>query len=290
MAYSKREDYKVQKFYKVQSDTIQNEIKRETKMSSLFVLGNGESRKNISIDNLKSHGKVYGCNAIYRDHTVDGLISVDPGIIHEIYHSGYAFKNKCYFRGWTPVPEMHLDMMIESMKSQTKGDAPIKENEKNNSTEFVIHMSDVNKSKAAKVGNDLKRWKGFGTKLISISWVKDYDKVTCLTDYFGDDPGWSAGATALSIGIKEEKPKQVYMIGMDFHSKTQYLNNIYKDTDHYLSSENPAIKPDNWIIQFSKVFGYHPNVEFIWVHEGHVFPEWKKHKNIKIISHEDLTF
>ena len=44
-------------------------------MSSLFVLGNGESRKNISIDNLKSHGKFYGCNAIYRDYTVDGLIS-----------------------------------------------------------------------------------------------------------------------------------------------------------------------------------------------------------------------
>ena len=77
---------------------------------------------------------------------------------------------------------------------------------------------------------------------------------------------------------------------MDFHSQTEYINNIYKDTDHYLSSKDPAVKPDNWILQFSKVFGYHPNVEFIWVHEGHVFPEWKKHKNIKIISHKDLTF
>ena len=97
MAYSKREDYKIQKFYKVQPDTIQNEIKRQTKMTSLFGLGNGESRNNFSIDNLKLHGKVYGCNAIYRDYNLDGLISVDPGIIHEIYHSGYAFKYKCYF-------------------------------------------------------------------------------------------------------------------------------------------------------------------------------------------------
>ena len=185
---------------------------------------------------------------------------------------------------------MHYDMMVESMRSQTEGDGPIKENEQNNSTEFVIHMSDVNKSKAAKVGNDLKGRKGYGTKLISISWLKDFDKVTSLTDYFGEDPGWSAGATALAIGVKEEKPKQVYMIGMDFHSQTEYINNIYKDTDHYLSSKDPAVKPDNWILQFSKVFGYHPNVEFIWVHEGHVFPEWKKHKNIKIISHKDLTF
>ena len=32
MAYSKREDYKVQKFYKVQPNTIQNEVKRKTEM------------------------------------------------------------------------------------------------------------------------------------------------------------------------------------------------------------------------------------------------------------------
>ena len=110
-------------------------------MSKLIVLGNGESRKAYNIDELKTKAKVYGCNAIYRDYTVDSLISVDPGIIHEIYHSGYAFKHKCYFRGWTPVPEMHFDMMVESMRSQTDGDGPIKENEQHNSTEFVIHMS-----------------------------------------------------------------------------------------------------------------------------------------------------
>ena len=68
-----------------------------------------------------------------------------------------------------------------------------------------------------------------------------------------------------------------------------YLNNIYKDTPHYLSSKDPAVVPENWIGQFSKVFSYHPNVEFIWVHDGELFPEWSNHKNIKIISQKDLT-
>ena len=61
-----------------------------------FVYGNGESRKGFKVSNYG--GTSWGCNAIYRDHNLDGLISVDPGIIHEIYHSGYAFKYKCYFR------------------------------------------------------------------------------------------------------------------------------------------------------------------------------------------------
>ena len=43
-------------------------------MSNLFVLGNGESRKKIPIDMLKYSGKVWGCNAIYREHKLDGLI------------------------------------------------------------------------------------------------------------------------------------------------------------------------------------------------------------------------
>ena len=37
-------------------------------MSDLFVLGNGESRKDIDIDLLKAKGKVYGCNAIFREN------------------------------------------------------------------------------------------------------------------------------------------------------------------------------------------------------------------------------
>jgi len=255
-------------------------------MKNLYVIGNGESRSGIDLNKLD--GKVYGCNAIYRDYTVDVLISVDPGIIHEIYHLGYAFKNDCYFRSWTPVPEWQYDTMLISMQTETSQNAPIKQNDKGDSDHFVIHASDVNKVKAVDNKNDIERWKGFGTKLICVSWVKE-DRVTSLNDFFGEDPGWSAGAIALAIGVKNEKPDNVYMIGMDFYSKTDKMNNIYKDTDHYLSSKDPAVKPENWIGQFSKVFNYHPNVNFKWLTDGEILPEWTGHKNIEKISHNDLT-
>ena len=89
-------------------------------MSNLFVLGNGESRKNIPVDMLKYSGKVWGCNAIYREHKLDGLIAVDPMLEHEIYRSGYAHENPVYFRSWDTMPAEHYDMMIEAQTSNMK--------------------------------------------------------------------------------------------------------------------------------------------------------------------------
>ena len=79
-------------------------------MSDLFVLGNGESRKDIDVDLLKTKGKVYGCNAMYREHKLDGLIAVDPMLEHEIYRSGYCDENKVYFRDWENMPNEHYEM------------------------------------------------------------------------------------------------------------------------------------------------------------------------------------
>lgn len=42
-----------------------------------FVLGNGTSRKNIDMRQLKNYGKVYACNAVYREFNPDYLIAVD---------------------------------------------------------------------------------------------------------------------------------------------------------------------------------------------------------------------
>ena len=42
-----------------------------------LVIGNGESRKNIDIQSIKSEYTLFGCNAIHRDITVDHLICCD---------------------------------------------------------------------------------------------------------------------------------------------------------------------------------------------------------------------
>ena len=65
-----------------------------------FCIGNGESRKDFNLETLRPHGKIYGCNALYRDFTPDVITAVDMGIMHEIYNSGYAQDNKCVFKSY----------------------------------------------------------------------------------------------------------------------------------------------------------------------------------------------
>ena len=53
-----------------------------------FVLGNGKSRLNFDFNHLKRFGKIYGCNALYREFEPDYLIAVDPKMIFEIESKG----------------------------------------------------------------------------------------------------------------------------------------------------------------------------------------------------------
>jgi hypothetical protein len=53
-------------------------------MNHAFVLGNGRSRMAVDPVRLKSLGKLYGCNALYRDCDPDYLVAVDPKMVLEI--------------------------------------------------------------------------------------------------------------------------------------------------------------------------------------------------------------
>jgi len=58
----------------------------------MFVIGNGESRKTINLDNL--HGIKVGCNAVVRDYWVDHLVCVDRRMVDEAsqkYANNYKF-------------------------------------------------------------------------------------------------------------------------------------------------------------------------------------------------------
>ena len=62
-----------------------------------IVYGNGESRLHkVGSTSLPSYIETWGCNAIYRDMTVDKLVSVDYNMQQEIYESGYAHINRCW--------------------------------------------------------------------------------------------------------------------------------------------------------------------------------------------------
>jgi len=61
-----------------------------------FVLGNGESRKGIDINDLKEKGTVFACNGVFRTHQPHFLIAVDPKMILEIAETDYMLHNKVY--------------------------------------------------------------------------------------------------------------------------------------------------------------------------------------------------
>ena len=71
-------------------------------MSAAFVLGNGVSRLLVDLNQLKQRGKIYGCNALYREFAPDVLISTDRGIAQTIQNAGYAQKHTMYTR--KPLP------------------------------------------------------------------------------------------------------------------------------------------------------------------------------------------
>jgi hypothetical protein len=69
-----------------------------------FVLGNGKSRLKFDLNELKSHGKIYGCNGLYRDFTPDVLVATDRPMATEIEKSGYSELNEF----WTRHPEYNI--------------------------------------------------------------------------------------------------------------------------------------------------------------------------------------
>ena len=65
-------------------------------MSIAFVLGNGTSRKDIPLEPLRSHGAIYGCNALYRSFDSDYLIAFDAKMVLEICQSNYQLKHQVW--------------------------------------------------------------------------------------------------------------------------------------------------------------------------------------------------
>ena len=54
-----------------------------------FVLGNGTSRSKLNLNEIKTRGTVYGCNALYREFEPDYLVAVDTKMVNEIIATGW---------------------------------------------------------------------------------------------------------------------------------------------------------------------------------------------------------
>ena len=88
-------------------------------MSRAFVLGNGISRQAISVADMGHMGMIYGCNALYREHTPDVLVATDRPIAEHIQRSGYSASNRFYTR--RPLPGFGAQVVPKAYFGHSSG-------------------------------------------------------------------------------------------------------------------------------------------------------------------------
>jgi len=281
-------------------------------VSRVFCIGNGESRRDFNLQNLRQYGKIYGCNALYRDFTPDVLTSVDHGMMHEIYHAGVAQKIDCYFRDWTKVPAMHYEPMVyggmSEMDAKEHLDDILVSNERGDSDQFVMHGANLKGIVEMIKRNGDKKKISVNNSTIKVSWIQKPDRSHSLMDImvneFGDkttpkDHGWSCGPTSGYVSIKREKPKEIFLIGHDLYSATKHVNNMYKSTKNYVAQQNAPTPCINWIKQWYTLFTWFPEVKFYKVNQfndgrdmvNSPITEWENNKklpNVEYISYSTL--
>ena len=225
-----------------------------------IVYGNGESRPRKPI--VGGDFITWGCNAIYRDFTVDNLVSVDYNMQQEIYESNYAMKNKCWFTDWEVIPSGFDPSLL-----LVNNDAPVYETAKLDRQSCVVQGKDANmvqrKIEEVLIHNpqldpeDFKKKAMFNVG-VYITWVDEYNDKVINIDY---PKGWSAGNTALYLACKHGA-EEVYMLGFDGSSYSEPLNNVYKGSKNYLPADSRGYNTINWDNQFKLVQRDFPNVKF----------------------------
>ena len=260
-------------------------------MKNVFLIGNGESRKDFNLNKLKPKGKIYGCNALYRDFTPDVLISVDHGIMHEIYHSGYCYENETWFRDWNKLP----GMMYETLMPPLNENDIRNENDRKGCDEFVMHGSNGEGEVTILREDGTTYKKNVKQNVTTVSWVRPDDKVKNINDIMPNyiDIGWASGATTGYIACKQDKPENVYLIGHDLVSDSNLVNNVYKGSKYYKIPQSQAVPPNQWIQQWKELFDTNPDVKFYKVNSGEgktsqPIREWKTVSNLKYIDLKKL--
>lgn len=74
------------------------------------------------------------------------------------------------------------------------------------------------------------------------------------------DRHWGSGPFAVLLAANMSN--HIHMVGFDLYSATAQVNNVYKDTVNYSSSNSHAIDPRYWIYQISRIFATFPDKYF----------------------------
>ena len=232
------------------------------------IIGNGESRSWFNPEIKREEWvdiETWGCNAVYREASPDHIVAMDYAMQQEIYDSGYALKNNCYFANWNVVPSEVAEMTLMGY------DIPQEFIHRNNkqTEQCVIQGKDPNTLKE-KIELTIKKFPNLDIKDLTLKmekdvgiWITYVEETDQVTPIVGRN-GYSTGNAAMSLAC-ESGSKKVYMLGFDLSAYNEDLNNIYKGTDNYFPSGTKGFNPINWIDQMQAIFTKYDDVDFYWV-------------------------
>lgn len=184
-----------------------------------LTIGNGESRKHVNLNDINIP-KV-GCNAIYRDYSVEQIVCCDRRMVKEAYDNSNI--DLIYTRsGW--YREFPQDRVFELPDLPYQGDRR------------------------------------------------------------ADDPfHWGSGP--YSVLVASLFSDTVLLLGHDLYGNKKYINNIYKETRNYKSSDSRAVDPSYWIYQIGKLFEHFSDKHFIILQDNNwIMPDAWNQPNVSLDS------
>jgi len=148
-------------------------------MGPAFVLGNGISRQQVDLNLLKTLGKVYGCNAIYREFTPDVLISTDLPISTRIQQEGYSAKNMHFTR--KPLPSLGAYKIAQPYFGYSSGPAAVGQAALDGATAIYLVGFDMGPTRFGRFNNiyaDTEFYKkSSATPTFTGNWVRQIKQI-----------------------------------------------------------------------------------------------------------------
>jgi len=239
-------------------------------MSKVIIYGNGKSRLGFNVDKKYKDITTWGCNKIHHEGTVDNLVAVDYIAQQEVYQSGYAKENVCWFLDWNKLPKQFINKPafgsrhLELLKLGFLEDE-IFETEKGSRTRCVVQGK--NPKTATQKYNNLRtdemsadedrqlRHKCMRNTGLYITWLDKSDLVNNIEDFKGN----SAGSTAMHLAC-QQGVDEIFLLGFDLSTIDKPLSNVYLWKDYHIGFDSTT-----WQNQMKTVMRKFKNVKFTWV-------------------------
>ena len=228
----------------------------------IFVIGNGNSRKDVNLNVLSDHGKTVGCNALYRDFAPTYLITHDSSLLHEICSSDYTVNNQLFLPEFSPIQEyFYMNVVPEAY-----GAEDFIENEKKDSDHFLMHTQS---STYVPIGGCHKY----------VTWLPKKHKIK-KTPFVQDMHPINMGFNAIRLACELHPNEEIFMIGFDIFGER---NNIYDGTKGYHTNEVPHFNEDKWVFLFNYLLDLYPDINI-----RRVIDEGPELEEIQNITYEEL--